>query len=168
MPHLSNTTLFLLGLLVVLLALAPLLWRLYGQRFGMFAGKAYQKRMLDQLKKKYPLVAARLDGFDLGPGSQDGFQNAMKRLPPQKAQEFQIEFERLRTNFMARHPELEAVLGAGQDPKAQVKAMNTVMNFPEEQRKTIEKDLLWAWDALRSRFPNLMGPLESSLKKKVD
>lgn len=168
MTQVSWPILLLLFVVAVLVVMGPRLWHTFGPRFGRFAGEAYQKRMITQLKAKYPKLAERLDGYDLGPASQEAFQGAMKRLPPQKAMELQLEFNRLRENFMARHPELAPVLNAGQDPKEQVKAMNTVMNFPDDQRAAIEKDLLWAWDQLRGRYPALMGPIESALKRKAD
>lgn len=168
MPHLSWPVLVLLAVVAALIASGPMLWRTFGPTVGRFMGSAYQKRMIDQLKQKYPLVAARLDGFDLGPGSQANIEAAFKRLPPQKAMEFQVAFAEVREKFMARHPELAGVLSAGEDARAQVKAMNQLLKFPDEQRQAIEKDLIWAWDQLRGRFPALMGPLEAALKKKAE
>lgn len=158
----------LLALFVALLAiLLPRLWQIVGPRFGKFAGEAYQQRFFKQLKTKYPQLAERLDGYEMTPASQEAFQAAIKRLPPQRAMELQVEFNRLRENFMQRHPELEPIFAAGQDPRAQAKAMDAVLKFPEDQRKAIEKDVLWAWDQLRGRYPALMGPLENAFKKKA-
>jgi hypothetical protein len=168
MPNFPWTSLALLVLFVALLAiLMPRIWQLVGPRFGKFAGEAYQQRFFKQLKKKYPTLAERLDGYEMTPATQDAFQAAIKRLPPQRAMELQLEFNRLRENFMQRHPELEPLFAAGQDPRAQAKAMDAVLKFPDDQRAAIEKDVIWAWDQLRGRYPALMGPLESAFKKKV-
>src|SRR5262245_49464086 len=113
MPHVSWIWIVLLAVVAFGVAFGPRLWRLYVPRFGAFAGKAYTDRILKQLKAKYPTVAERMEGFDLGPDSQGSFTAALKRLPPQRAMELQMEFNRLRENFMTRHPELEPVLGAG-------------------------------------------------------
>lgn len=136
------------------------------QRFGKMAGEAYQKRFFKQIKKNFPLLAERLEGYEMSPERQAAFQAQMMRLPPQEAMKLQAEFNRLRDNFMTRHPELAPLINAGQDAKAQAKAVDDIMKLPAEKRQAIEKDLLWALDQLRGRFPKLVGPLEATLKKK--
>lgn len=152
---------------VVLIVVAgPRIWRLATPRLGKMAGEAYQKRFLKQLRKKYPLLAERLDAYDMGPASQEAFQTAMHRLPPQEAMKLQAEFNRLRENFMLRHPEIAPMFSSAQDPREQAKLMDQVLKLPDDKRAAIEKDLIWAWDQLRGRFPKLVGPLENTLKKK--
>lgn len=136
------------------------------QRLGKMMGEAYQKRFLKQLKKNFPLLAEKFADYDMSPERQAAFQSQMMKLPPQEAMKLQTEFNRIRDNFMQRHPELTPLLSAGQDAKAQAKAIDDVMKLPAEKRQAIEKDLLWALDQLRGRFPKLVGPLEASLKKK--
>ena len=136
------------------------------QRLGKMAGDVYQKRFLKQLKKNFPLLAEKFADYDMSPERQEAFRNQMMRLPPQEALKLQTEFNRLRDNFMNRHPELAPLFSAGQDAKAQAKAVDAIMKLPADKRQAIEKDVLWALDQLRGRFPKLVGPLESSLKKK--
>ncbi|MDB5100449.1 MAG: hypothetical protein JWM80_4870 [Cyanobacteria bacterium RYN_339] len=168
MQNFPWTSIALLVLFVTALAImGPRIWALVGPRFGKFAGEAYQKRFFKQLQKKYPVLAVRIEGFEMGPANQEAFQSAIKRLPPQRAMELQTEFNRLRENFMQRHPELVPVFEAGQDPRAQAKAMDAMLKFPEDKRKAIEKDVIWAWDQLRGRYPAMMGPLEQAFKKKA-
>lgn len=151
-----------LAVAVFLLRKTPL-----GPRLGMMFGKAYQQRFMKQIAKQYPLLAERFADYEMGPERQEAFQSAMKRLPPQEAMKLQTEFNRLRENFMARHPELAPLLAEAQTPQGQVKAMEKALKLPAAQREAIEKDLLWAWDQLRGRFPKLMGPLEAAFRKKA-
>ena len=151
---------------VLAFILGPRIWRLALPRVGKIAGDAYQKRFLKQLRQKYPLLAGRLDAYDTGPASQEAFQAAMHRLPPQEAMKLQAEFNRLRDNFMQRHPEIAPMFSSAQDPREQAKLMDQVLKLPNDKRAAIEKDLIWAWDQLRGRFPKLVGPLENTLKKK--
>ena len=156
-----------LVLLLLFLIIAPRVYPALGVKMGQMAGDAYQRRLLKKLKKQYPLLAERLEGFSMAPENQDAFQHAMRKLPPQEAMKLQAEFNRLRDNFMTKHPEITPLIEAGQDGRAQAKAFDTVMKLPAEQRAALEKDLIWAWDQLRSRFPRLMGTLESAYKKKT-
>jgi hypothetical protein len=131
------------------------------------AGDAYQKRMFKQIQKKYPLLAERIQGFEMTPASQNAFQNAMKKLPPNEGMKLQTEFNRLRDNFVAKHPEVQPLFAAGDDGRAQGKAFNVLMKLPAEKRQALEKDLLWAWDQLRRNSPKAMGNLESAFRKKT-
>ncbi|MFN3431971.1 MAG: hypothetical protein ACK46X_18730, partial [Candidatus Sericytochromatia bacterium] len=85
----------------------------------------------------------------------------------QEGLKLQAEFNRLRDNFMAKHPEVSPLINAGQDGKAQSQAFNTLMKLPDEKRQALEKDLIWAWDQLRRNSPKAMGQLESAFRKKV-
>ena len=157
----------LLVLLLIFLIVAPRVYPALGVKMGQMAGEAYQRRMFKKLRKQFPLLAERLDGYSLSPENQTAFQNAMRKLPPQEAMKLQVEFNRLRDNFMIKHPEIKPLLEAGDDGRAQTKAFDQVMKLPADQRAALEKDLIWAWDQLRSRFPRLMGTLESAYKKKT-
>lgn len=157
----------LLCVTVILIILIPRLGKLIGPRFGAFVGKAYQQRFFNQLKKKFPLLSERLDGFEMSAERQAAFQAAVSRIPPQEGQKLQTEFNRLREKFMERHPELNDLLMGTQEPRAQMKSIDKVMKLPAPQREAIEKDLLWAWDQLRGRFPKWVGALESVFRKKT-
>lgn len=159
--------LIILGLLLGIALAAFLARKRLGPAFATLFGKAYSQRFQKQLKKNYPQLSERFAEFEMTAGSQDAFQAAMKRLPPQEAMKLQTEFQRLQTNFMGRHPELAALWAQAQDPRGQMKAMDQVMKFPKDKREAIEKDLIWAWDQLRGRFPKLMGPIESAFRKKI-
>lgn len=161
-----NVLTVVLGVIAGLAIAAFLLRKTLGPRIAKLMGDAYGKRFQKQLKKNYPLLAERFAEYEMTPGSQEAFQAAMKRLPPQEAMKLQTEFQRLQANFMGRHPELGELMAMAQDPRGQMKAMDQVMKFPADKRQAIEKDLLWAWDQLRGRFPKLMGPLESAFRKK--
>lgn len=163
----QNVLVIVIGVLLGVALAAFLMRKAIGPRVGQMMGKAYQQRFTKQLKKQYPLLSARLEEYEMGPERQAAFESAMKKLPPQEAMKLQEEFNRLRLNFMARHPELEALIAGAQDPKGQMKAMDTVMKLPADKRAAIEKDLIWAWDQLRGRFPRLMGPLEAAFRKKA-
>jgi hypothetical protein len=159
--------LIILGILLGAALAIFLARKTLGPRLAKLFGDAYGARFQKQLKKNYPQLAERFAEFEMGPGSQEAFQAAMTRLPPQEAMKLQTEFQRLQTNFLGRHPELAELWTKAQDPRGQMKAMDAVMKFAPEKRQTIEKDLLWAWDQLRGRFPKLMGPLEAAFKKKA-
>lgn len=163
----QNVLVIVLGVVLGLAVAAFLMRKTIGPRIGKLMGNAYQQRFLKQLKKQYPLLSERFADFEMGPERQEAFQLAMRKLPPQEAMKLEAEFNRLRENFMGRHPELNALLAEAQDPRGQMKAMDKVMKLPADQRQAIEKDLLWAWDQLRGRFPKLMGPLEAAFRKKV-
>ena len=164
-------TWILLGVIVCLIVIVVINWRriaaALGPSVGKMMGEAYMKRFMKQLKQKYPQLAARVQDFEMTPDSQGSFEAAMKRLPPQEAMKLQMEFNRLRDNFMVRHPEVQPLFSAGQDPRAQAKAMDDLLKLPEDKRQALEKDLIWAWDRLRSSFPKLMGPLEAAFRKKA-
>jgi hypothetical protein len=151
----------------VILILAPRVFPSLNARMTKAAGDAYQRRMFKQIKKNYPLLAEKLEGFEMTPQSQDAFQNAMKKLPPQEGMKLQAEFNRLRDNFLAKHPEVQPLVGAGQDGRAQAKAFNDLMKLPADKRQALEKDLIWAWDQLKRTSPKAMGPLESAFRKKA-
>lgn len=164
MPNFLVITLgILLGLTLALFLmrkrLAPL--------FAKVMGDAYRQRMERQLKKKYPLLAERFAEFDMGPDRQEAIQAAMRRIPPQEGLKLQVEFNRLRENFLARHPEVSDLLAAGgADARAQMKAFDRAMKLPDDKRGAIEKDLLWAWDQLRNRFPMMMNSIEAAARKR--
>jgi hypothetical protein len=163
---------FWLNLLTILLgitlglALAALLFRKrLGPLFARMMGDAYRQKLERQLKKNYPLLAERFGEFDVSAERQEAIQAAMRRIPPQEGMKLQTEFLRLRENFLARHPEL-GELFSGTDPRAQMKAFDRAMKLPADQRAAIEKDLLWAWDQLRGRFPKLLGTIEAAARKR--
>lgn len=162
-----NLLVIVLGVTLGLAVAAFLLRKTIGPRIGRMMGDAYQQRFMRKLKKQYPLLSERLAEFDMGPGKQEAFEHAMRKLPPQEAMKLQAEFNRLRENFIGRHPELNELIAGAQDARGQMKAMDKVMKLPAEKRQAIEKDLLWAWDQLRGRFPKLMGPLEAAFRKKA-
>lgn len=166
-----NTILIIITVLllaaILFLILAPRFFPGVGVWMTKTAGEAYQRRMFKQIKKKYPLLAERIEGFEMTPGSQDAFQNAMKKLPPQEGMKLQNEFNRLRDNFLAKHPEVQPLFAAGDDGKAQGKAFNTLMKLPNEKRQALEKDLLWAWDQLKRNSPKAMNNLEHAFRKKT-
>lgn len=155
-----------LGILIALVLAAPKLRQVLGPKLTQLAGDAYQKRLLKQVKKKYPLIAERIEGFQMGPETQQTFESTMRKLPPQEAMKLQAEFNRLRDKFVERHPEIAPFMAAGQDAQAQAKAIDALFKLPDAQRTALEKDLLWAWDQLRGRFPKLMGQAESAFRKK--
>jgi uncharacterized protein YneF (UPF0154 family) len=148
------------------LALAALIFRKrLGPFFARMMGDAYRQKLERQLKKNYPLLAERFAEFDVSAERQEAIQAAMRRIPPQEGMKLQTEFLRLRENFLARHPEL-GELFSGTDPRAQMKAFDSAMKLPADQRAAIEKDLLWAWDQLRGRFPKLLGTIEAAARKR--
>ena len=161
-----NVLTIVLGVLLGLALAAFFMRKRLGPHLARMMSQAYQQRMQRQIKKKYPLIAARFEEFDVGPERQEALQAAMRRLPPQEGMKLQVEFMRLKENFMARHPELDALLGGASDGRAQMKAFDKAMKLPAPQREAIEKDLIWAWDQLRVRFPKLMGALEASVRKR--
>jgi hypothetical protein len=163
----QNVLVIVLGVVLGLAVAAFLMRKTLGPRIGQMMGKAYQQRFMKQLKKQYPLLSERFAEYEMGPERQEAFQNAMKKLPPQEAMKLQAEFNRLRENFMGRHPELNELITGAQDARGQMKAMDQVMKLPADKRQAIEKDLLWAWDQLRGRFPKLMGPLEAAFRRKA-
>lgn len=166
----DQTWLIVLLVVAVLIAaavvLGPRLGRALAPRMAKAAGEAYQKRLFKRIRKQYPLLAERLAEFELTPGNQEAFQNAIKRLPPQEALKLQAEFNRLRDNFLTRHPEIAPMVNAGQDGRAQAKAMEDLLKLPADRRAALEKDLLWAWDQLRGRFPKLVGGLEAAYRRR--
>lgn len=165
----NNILLALTIVLVLLLAFILLVPRFFpglNARMGKFAGETYQKRLFKQIQKKYPALWERVQGYELSAESQDAFQNSMKKLPPQEGMKLQAEFNRLRDNFMTKHPEVAPLINAGQDGKAQSQAFNTLMKLPDDKRQALEKDLIWAWDQLRRNSPKAMGQLESAFRKK--
>ena len=164
----QNVLVIVLGVALGLAVAAFLMRRTLGPRVGKLMGNAYQQRFMKQLKKQYPLLSERFAEYEMGPERQAAFETAMKKLPPQEAMKLQEEFNRLRLNFMTRHPEFESLIAGSADAKGQMKAMDAVMKLPADKRAAIEKDLLWAWDQLRGRFPRLMGPLEAAFRKKKD
>lgn len=167
MNHQWITILAVIVTVVALLViLSPQLNRVLGPRMTRMANETMQKRFVKQLRKKFPALADRVSDFEMTPGTQEAFQNALKRLPPQEAQKLQYEFNRLRDNLMSRDPELAPLVTAGADAKAQGKAIDALFKLPDERRQTIEKDVIWAWDQLRGRFPKLMGTLEGAFRKK--
>lgn len=161
-----NILTVVLGVVLGLLLAAFFLRKRLGPPLARFMGQAYQQRMMRQIQKKYPVLAARFEEFDVGPERQEALQAAMRRLPPQEGMKLQVEFTRLKENFMARHPEVESLLGGAADPRGQMKAFDKAMKLPAPQREAIEKDLIWAWDQLRGRFPKLMGALEGAVRKR--
>lgn len=161
-----NAVTIVVGILLGLALAALLMRKRLGPYVARMMGQAYQQRMLRQIQKKYPALAARFEEFDVGPDRQEALQAAMRRLPPQEGMKLQVEFMRLKENFMVRHPELESLLGGVGDPRSQMKAFDQAMKLPAEQRDAIEKDLIWAWDQLRGRFPKLMGALEAAVRKR--
>ena len=152
--------------IALLVILSPQLNKVLGPRMTKMAGEAYQRRFLKQLQKKFPALAARVSDFEMRPQSQEAFQSALKRLPPQEAQKLQLEFNRLRDNLVVRDPELAPLVTAAADAKAQGKAIDAIFKLPDDRRQAIEKDVIWAWDQLRGCFPKLMGTLESAFRKK--
>ncbi|HEY9765045.1 MAG TPA: hypothetical protein V6C82_01715 [Chroococcales cyanobacterium] len=137
-------------------------------RIAQFLGKSVERRFFAQFKKKYPEIAERFEGYGTPTTEkQESLMAAFKRLPPIEAKKLHDEFQRLKTNFLLRHPEVEGLLGSAQggDAKAQLKAMEALLKLPDDQRKALSKDFLWAWDQLRTRFPRLMGSLEAAYKK---
>jgi hypothetical protein len=162
---------FLIAFTIVLLVtlavvLIPRFFPSVNARLGQLAGTAYQQRMLKQIKKKYPLIAERIEGYEMNAGTQDAFQHAMKKLPPQEGMKLQTEFNRLRDNFLIKHPEVQPLFESGQDGRAQAKAFDDLLKLPEPQRQALEKDLIWAWDHLRKTLPKQVGPLEAAFRKK--
>lgn len=159
-----------LGLTVLVVALllrfGPLLWRRIGPRVAMFFGRAYQERLTRQLKKKFPTLAARLDEFDLSGDKREAFEAAARRLPPHEALKLQTEFNKIREQFVSRHPEVMALIAGASDPRGQLKAIDQVMALPDAKRQAIESDLLRFWDQLRSKYPMLMGALEGVFRKR--
>lgn len=164
-----NIVLGVILVLIVLVLLAPRLFPKVQPKLQQMAMNTYQKRFFKQIKKKFPLLAERLEQFEMSPENQAAFQATMQKLPPQEGMKLQLEFNRLRDKFMERHPEVAPLIAQAQsqDAKAQSKALDQVMKLPDDQRAAIEKDLLWAWDQLRGRFPKMMGQLEAPLKKKT-
>jgi hypothetical protein len=152
--------------IAVILRFGPLLWRRVAPRIALFIGRAYQERLTRQLKKKFPTLAERLNDFDFAGDKREAFEAADRRLPPHEALKMQTEFNKIREQFVSRHPEVLALIGGATDPKTQVKAIDQVMALPEEKRQAIEADLLRAWDQLRSKYPLLMGALEGVFKKR--
>lgn len=146
--------------------LAPRFFPGLNTRMTKMAAETYQRRMFKKIQKNYPLLAERLDGYEMSPESQETFQNAMKRLPPQEGMALQLEFNRLRDNFLAKHPEVQPLFASGNDGQAQAKAFDQLMKLPPEQRAKLEKDILWAWDHLRKSHPKQVGPLEAAFRKK--
>ncbi|MEB3329455.1 MAG: hypothetical protein VKQ33_09515 [Candidatus Sericytochromatia bacterium] len=160
-----NLLTILLGILLGL-ALAALLFRKrLGPLVARLMGEAYRKKMERQLRKGYPQLADRFSEFDMSADRQEAIQAAMRRIPPQEGLKLQTEFLRLRENFLARHPELDGLF-SGTDPRTQMKAFDSAMKLPAEQRAAIEKDLLWAWDQLRGRFPKLVGLIEAAARRR--
>jgi hypothetical protein len=160
-----NLLTILLGLTLGLALAALLLRKRLGPLFARLMGDAYRQKLERQLKKNYPLLAERFGEFDVSAERQEAIQAAMRRIPPQEGMKLQTEFMRLRENFLARHPEL-GELFSGTDPRAQMKAFDRAMKLPADQRAAIEKDLLWAWDQLRGRFPKLLGAIEAAARKR--
>lgn len=156
-----------LGVIVLVLAILLFVARRYGDRLQKAAVATGQKRLFKRLKKQYPLLAERLEGFSAASGSQEALQAAMRKLPPQEGLKFQNEFNRLRENFVVRHPEVAALaqMDGSADAKAQGQAIDALMKLPEPKRQALEKDLLWAWDQLRAKCPRPMGQFEAVFKK---
>jgi hypothetical protein len=169
MPH--TRVLIVLAIVALAIALLVILWprlkKSFGPQFTKTVGELYQKRFFKQIQKKFPLLGLRLNAFELSPERSEAFQTAMKRLPPQEGMKLQAEFNRLRDNFLVRHPEIAPVLSSGEDGRAQAKALDALMKLPAPQREALDKDLIWAWDQLRGKFPRWMGTLEASFKKKA-
>ncbi|MEB3198861.1 MAG: hypothetical protein VKP62_16845 [Candidatus Sericytochromatia bacterium] len=164
----TNVWVILGGVLLGLTLAAFATRKRWGPQAARLMGEAYQQRMLKKLRKSYPLLAARFEEFDVRPERQEALQAAMRRLPPQEGLKLQTEFMRLKENFLARHPEIGELISGAADPRGQAKAFEKAMKLPNDQRQAIEKDLLWAWDQLRGRFPRLMGPLEASVRKRAE
>ena len=154
------------ALLAILVILGPRIGATLGPKMAKAAGEQYQRRFFKRLKKQYPLLGERLDQYELNTANQEAFQHQIKKLPPQEAMKLQAEFNRLRDNFVQRHPEISPMIAAGQDGRAQAKAMEALLKLPADKRQALEKDLIWAWDQLRGRFPKLVGPLEAAYRKK--
>ncbi|HBN07313.1 MAG TPA: hypothetical protein DD435_01260 [Cyanobacteria bacterium UBA8530] len=152
----------------VFIVLRPQYIKNLWNRIAQFLGKSVERRFFGQFKKKYPEIAERFEGYGTPTTEkQENLMAAFKRLPPIEAKKLHDEFQRLKTNFLVRHPEVEGLLGSAQggDAKAQLKAMEALLKLPDDQRKSLSKDFLWAWDQLRTRFPRLMGSLEAAYKK---
>lgn len=162
-----NLAVWIVGAVAILFALLLLVGRRYGDRLQKMAVASGQKRLFKRLKKQYPLLAARLEGFSVGEGSQEALQAAMRKLNPTEGMKFQAELNRLRENFVGRHPEVEplARMDGTADAKAQGQAIDKLLKLPEPQRQALEKDLLWAWDQLRAKAPRAMGQFEAVFKK---
>lgn len=154
--------------LAVYFILRPQAFKMIWTRIGAFLARGVERRYYKRFRKQYPQLAERFAGYGAPtPQKQEALMNAFKRLPPMEAKKLHDEFQRLRINFTQRHPEVEDLMNVAQGgkPQDQLKAMEKLLNLPEEKRKSIEKDFLWAWDQLRNRFPSLVGSLESAYKK---
>lgn len=152
----------------VLIILRPQFIKNLGNRIGMAIGKVMERHFYNQFKKKFPELAEKFAEFGAPTQErQECLMNAFKRLPPMEARKLYTEFQRLQANFIQRHPEVESLINTAQtgDPKAQIKAIESLLKLPEDQRKSISKDFIWAWDQLKGRFPSMVGALENAYKK---
>ncbi len=162
----TYVALLLLGMTIGLILAWPRLRVTVFPKIGKQLAGAYQARLIKQLRKKYPLLAARVLDFQMSEEAVGGFQAAMKRMPPQEGQKLQLEFLRLRDNLISRNPELGELLALTQaDGKAQMQALDKLMKLPDARRAAIEQDVIWAWDQLRGRFPKWVAMAEAPFRK---
>lgn len=147
------------------LALAsPWLMRKLAPILGPRLANRYMKGLRKRFTKAYPLLAARVEGFEFGPQLQPAFETTMRRMPPMEVQKLQLEFMRLKDNLLKRHPELAAFAEAGQNGEAQAKAFEGLLKLPDAKRAALEKDVIWAWDQIKGAFPRIVGPIEACFK----
>lgn len=142
----------------------PWLMRKFSPVIGPFMAKRYMANMRKRFTKAFPQLALRVEGFHFGPQLQVNFEATVRRLPPMEMQKLQLEFMRLKDNLLKRHSELGGIVDAGQSAEAQVKAFEALLKLPEDKRKALEKDLLWAWDQMKGNYPRLVGPIEACFK----